>query len=196
MRAAKHWRSAGAFCIVAGTFVGTGLLLGGGEFGYRGFNDDPRSVLVEVIAVESDPSAGSDPAFNQIMDLAQPDGGARALSADEFERARELAGSLAAGAWHTPSLIAQHGETSRTTLARTGLSAETYECSVSPIVLKDGVIRVALTISETTGRATRSSDMTFTSSGGTAVATGHFGSGAAPGGSMVLLVRPTLVVVP
>lgn len=205
MRAVKHWRSAAAFGVVMVAFVLTGVMLSGGEFYSRSQNDDPRSVLVEAVVLGYTTGDGTDPDLRTLLDKVRPGGEVRLLTASEFDEARLLASRARrpGGLWHAPTLIAQHRETSTTHAQQTGGgttvgSAARHGFTVQPAVLKDNVVRVVFSLSEETdsanGSTKRGTEMTFTSRGGAAVAAVQFGGLGSAEESVLVLVRPTIVV--
>jgi hypothetical protein len=199
MRIASHPKSIALFCLVALAFVSTGLLLGGGSFRSesRARNTDQRSVLVEMLLVEQ-AQDGSDPALADLLAVARPEGGARMLTPSEFDTARTIASTLSSP-WvrRTPTLVSQHNETSSTTVSLAG-GASSARVSVTPSVLDDDVLRVALSIGQSAGGVESAVEMAFTSRGGAAMACETFaterGGDGRANGSTVLLIRPTLVV--
>ena len=198
MRISKHPRSVALFSLVAIASVATALLLGGGSSRgeYNKYNTDQRSVMVEVVLVEQTGN-NSDPVLADLLDTVRPEGGARMLTAAEFDKARAIASSVASpSVLRTPTLVSQHNETSSAVVTRPG--GHTARVAVTPTVLDDDVLRVALDIGHTVDGTESSVELRFTSRGGAAMACESFATQAGPdgraNGSAVLLVRPTLVV--
>jgi hypothetical protein len=163
-----------AFLIVAvgGSFI-IGSLMGGGlSRGYdelKGVNNDPRSVLVQAVLVETDGPAGPAglPAPGQVLDQAAFNAlltDADALRAGDAARVR------------TPAMLVQHRESGTISVK---LGNRAFDAAVSPSVIdtKHGpVLRVALHIERSD---TDSSDTARTLAFATAYT-------AAPGGAVVL----------
>lgn len=195
MRMQKHWRSAALFCAVTAAFVAAGSLMGGGSLRSSGksVNTDQRTVLVETLLIERSGDSGSDPVFDDLLGVVHPAGGGRLLTAAEFDKARGIASTLSAGpgVLRMPALVAQHNETSRTTLVR---ASGTASLRITPSVLEECVVRVSMTISQDSGGESSETDLVFTSRGGAALATETLALGGSGSVSSILLVRPTLVV--
>ena len=199
MRFTKHPKSAVLFGLVAVAFVAAGILLGGGgssRAGYAKPNTDQRSVLVEMLLVEQS-ADGTDPVFDDLLAVVRPEGGGRLLTAAEFDRARQIAASLASpSVLRTAALVGQHNETCTATVTRS--ASANARVSVTPTVLHDRVMRVSLSIAQSANGVQSDVQMAFTSRGGAAIACETFateGGEDGPGnGSAILLIRPTLVV--
>lgn len=186
-----------SFLIIAGGFsIIVGSLMGGGSSrsSYekaRGINNDPRSILVQAVLLETDtngvepatlPAPGAtltDSAFNNLMS-----------DADELRAAGEAR-------VRTPAILIQHAESGSISVS---LGDRTFDADISPSVIntKHGpVLRVALQIhrvdtdSSVTPRGL-SFATAYTSAQGGAVVLDLAGLGV-PGARSVLALRTTLI---
>jgi hypothetical protein len=164
-----------AFIIIAGglSFI-IGSLMGGGlgrsYDSMKGINDDPRSILVQAVLIESDvggaplaslPVPGSqmnDAAFAELMSEAS------SLRVTNAARVR------------TPAMLVQHAESGSISVK---LGDRSFEAGVSPRVIKTKhgeVLRVALQIQRSdTDSSDASRELVFTTA-----------YTSAPGGAVVL----------
>lgn len=137
-----------AFVVIAGGFsLILGSLMGGGysssSSGQKQINEDPRSIMVQAVLIEADPS--------EVQSLSIPSPGAR-LSDSAFNELRAEADRLRAseGAHvRTPAMLVQHAESGSIAIK---LGDRAFEADVSPSVIdtKHGpVLRVALQIQRT-----------------------------------------------
>jgi hypothetical protein len=185
-----------AFLIVAvGGSIIIGSLMGGGFSSRSDYeksvNDDPRSVLVQAVFVESDQAAGPGPelpAPGQSLDQA-----AFAALLTGAERLR----AAGAARVRTPAMLVQHRESGTVSVK---LGGQTFDAAISPSVIdtKHGpVLRVALrlqradTDSADTARHL-SFETAYTAAPGAAMVLDLADLGA-PGTRAVLALRTTLI---
>ncbi|MFG0312892.1 MAG: hypothetical protein ACF8LL_01710 [Phycisphaerales bacterium] len=185
-----------AFVIIAGGFSFIiGSLMGGGLSrsydAVKGINNDPRSILVQAVLIESDQSSApiaslpmpgeslSDAAFNELMSEAD------ALRTNGGMRVR------------TPAMLVQHKESGHLSVK---LGDRTFTAAVSPSVIeiKDKyVLRVALEISHAGVDSSQiPSELVFTTAyttapGGAIVM--DLGDLGAPGSRALLAMRTSLI---
>lgn len=184
-----------AFLIVAvgGSFIIGSLMGGGFSRGYdelKGVNNDPRSVLVQAVLIETDGPAGPDalPVPGQVLDQAA----FNALLADS----KSLRAGDAARV-RTPAVLVQHRESGTIAVK---LGDRTFDAAVSPSVIdtKHGpVLRVALHIerSDTDSSDTARSlafTTAYTAAPGEAVVLDLADLGA-PGTRALLAIRTSLI---
>jgi len=190
-------RTVRGIALLFGVGVGAGAvfmtLSGGGYPSGPSKNDDPRSVLVESVIVSYDAGA----------DLGLPVGagtGTRArLSGSAFEEfvaAVSAAGASEGVSVRSPGAIIQHEERGSIQIETPGGS---FEVTMAPMVLEEGVIRLAIDASwagEHAGGDGRSVGFStvFTSAGGGVVLdlSGVSGSDL-DGGGLVVAMRPELI---
>ena len=185
-----------AFIIIAGGFSFIiGSLMGGGISrsydAIKGINNDPRSILVQAVLIESDqtsepiaslPMPGesmSDSAFRELMSEADR------MRMDEAVHVR------------TPAMLVQHAESGHLSLK---LGDRSFDAAISPSVIeiKDKyVLRVAIEIQRAqTDTSDTPSELIFTTAytsapGGAIVM--DLGDLGMPGSRSVLAMRTTLV---
>lgn len=185
-----------AFVIIAGGFSFIiGSLMGGGLSrsydAVKGINNDPRSILVQAVLIESDHSSAP------IASLPMP---GESMSDAAFSELMSEADALRAnGGMHvrTPAMLVQHKESGHLSVK---LGDRTFTAAVSPSVIeiKDKyVLRVALEIQRAqTDSSDTPSELVFTTAytsapGGAIVM--DLGDLGMPGSRSVLALRTTLV---
>ncbi len=185
-----------AFVIIAGGFSFIiGSLMGGGISrsydAIKGINNDPRSILVQAVLIESDQSS------TPIASLPMP---GESMSDTEFRELMSEADRIRAnGGVHvrTPAMLVQHAESGHLSVK---LGDRTFDAAISPSVIeiKDKyVLRVALEIQRAqTDSSDTPSELVFTTAytsapGGAIVM--DLGDLGMPGSRSVLAMRTTLV---
>lgn len=144
---------AGGFSFIIGSLMGGGLSSGYDKI--RGANNDPRSLLVEAVLIETDTGAA----------LAWPTPGVYAGDAeyaDMLARGAEL-GSSDAARVRTPAVLVQNAESGTVSVT---LGGRSFVAAVTPRVIetkKGDVLRVALEIARTDDDASGTpSELSFT----------------------------------
>ncbi len=185
-----------AFVIIAGGFSFIiGSLMGGGISrsydAIKGINNDPRSILVQAVLIESDQSS------TPIASLPMP---GESMSDTEFRELMSEADRMRTnGGVHvrTPAMLVQHAESGHLSVK---LGDRTFDAAISPSVIeiKDKyVLRVALEIQRAqTDSSDTPSELVFTTAytsapGGAIVM--DLGDLGMPGSRSVLAMRTTLV---
>ena len=185
-----------AFVIIAGGFSFIiGSLMGGGisrsNDAIKGINNDPRSILVPAVLIESDQSSAP------IQSLPMP---GESMSDTEFRELMSEADRMRTnGGMHvrTPAMLVQHAESGHLSVK---LGDRTFDAAISPSVIeiKDKyVLRVALEFrrAEMDSSATPSElvfTTAYTSAPGGAIVM-DLGDLGMPGSRSVLAMRTTLV---
>ena len=185
-----------AFVIIAGGFSFIiGSLMGGGISrsydAIKGINNDPRSILVQAVLIESDQSSAPIPS------LPMP---GESMSDTEFRELMSEADRMRTnGGMHvrTPAMLVQHAESGHLSVK---LGDRTFDAAISPSVIeiKDKyVLRVALEFrrAEMDSSATPSElvfTTAYTSAPGGAIVM-DLGDLGMPGSRSVLAMRTTLV---
>ena len=185
-----------AFVVIAGSVsLIIGSLMGGGFSSryneLKGINDDPRSIFVQAILIESENIVAEPIDF--------PEHGTQ-LTNSAFNDLLEEAGRLRAGdsaLIRTPSMLVQHSETGSVSVT---LGDQSFDAAVSPSVIdtKHGpVLRVAIEIRRTdTDSAATPREMVFatayTAAPGSAMVLDLAGLGL-PGTRSVLALHTTLI---
>jgi hypothetical protein len=185
-----------AFVIIAGGFSFIiGSLMGGGISrsydAIKGINNDPRSILVQAVLIESDQTSApiaSLPMPGETMD----DNAFRALMT-------QADGLRSSGGAHvrTPAMLVQHAESGHLSVK---LGDQTFDAAISPSVIeiKDKyVLRVALEISHAGVDSSQTpSELVFTTAyttapGGAIVM--DLGDLGAPGSRALLALRTSMI---
>lgn len=185
-----------AFVIIAGGFSFIiGSLMGGGISrsydAIKGINNDPRSILVQAVLIESDQTSApiaSLPMPGETMD----DNAFRALMT-------QADGLRSSGGAHvrTPAMLVQHAESGHLSVK---LGDRTFNAAISPSVIeiKDKyVLRVALEISHAGVDSSQTpSELVFTTAyttapGGAIVM--DLGDLGAPGSRALLALRTSMI---
>ncbi len=185
-----------AFVIIAGGFSFIiGSLMGGGISrsydAIKGINNDPRSILVQAVLIESDQTSApiaSLPMPGETMD----DNAFRALMT-------QADGLRSSGGAHvrTPAMLVQHTESGHLSVK---LGDRTFNAAISPSVIeiKDKyVLRVALEISHAGVDSSQTpSELVFTTAYTTApdgVIVMDLGDLGAPGSRALLALRTSMI---
>ena len=187
-----------AFVIIAGGFSFIiGSLMGGGSFSRsydagKGINDDPRSILVQSVLIETEQGSLQQAAFPMPGE---------SMDDDAFRELMTEADALrTSGTAHvrTPAMLVQHAESGQISVK---LGDRTFDAAISPSVIeiKDKyVLRVALEIRR---NETDSSDTTrelvfttaYTTAPGGAIVMDLADLGI-PGSRAILAIRTSLVL--
>ncbi|MBO6739118.1 MAG: hypothetical protein JJ916_04585 [Phycisphaerales bacterium] len=185
-----------AFVIIAGGFSFIiGSLMGGGISrsydAIKGINNDPRSILVQAVLIESDQTSApiaSLPMPGETMD----DNAFRALMT-------QADGLRSSGGAHvrTPAMLVQHAESGHLSVK---LGDRIFDAAISPSVIeiKDKyVLRVALEISHAEVDSSQTpSELVFTTAYTTApggVIVMDLGDLGAPGSRALLALRTSMI---
>lgn len=195
MRIENHWRSVLLFCVLTAAFIGAGLLMGGGSSrGYDSPNDDPRTVMVEVLQVDRFGFAEDDTVYDELLGILNGDGEPRMLTSAEFRQMLEIAARLPDDEMEvrTLSLVAQHNETSTTTSKSSDMSEESF--AIKPSVLDDDILRLTVAITHAFDDNATGAELVFTIKDGTAVAVQTLAFRDYDTVSSILAIRATVVV--
>ena len=169
--------------------------LGGGYRSGPQVNDDPRSVALEVLIVDRpDPDAPAQRLFS-----APGSTGENAPTLDPVLTTQAF-DSLVARATQirtaqgvrvrTPTLLIQHNETAE---CKAALGKDTLTLSLTPTVLKNDVIRLAIDHTESVGDCSRAVSTAMTLTPGAALVL-HDLTGPAPdSGSTTIAIRARLI---
>lgn len=180
---------AGGFSLIIGSLMGGGMSRSYSEL--KGINNDPRSIFVQVVLIETDANIAQPAALltpgTQLTDAAFTDllTAADGLRDDKGARIR------------TPALLVQHAETGSITVK---LGDRIFDAAVSPSVIdtkRGPVLRVAIQIQRIdTDSAATPRELTFatayTAAPGSTVVLDLAGLGL-PGTRAVLALRTTLI---